>query len=150
MKENYSDNFFNVSSEFGFLPQKKPISYLPEKYFELQNILDNMPVQLSDGSPGILAIPNKIEKEVDNLPNFIKEVKKENDVMIIQALFRGYCFLTSAYTLELSYQEYVKSKNYGKARNVLPKQIAEPFVFVAKNHDDFGYYHFHFSHLLVL
>jgi len=36
MKENYSDNFFNVSSEFGFLPQKKPISHLPEKYFELQ------------------------------------------------------------------------------------------------------------------
>ena len=148
MKENYSDNFFNVSSEFGFLPQKKPISYLPEKYFELQNILDNMPVQLPDGSPGILAIPNKIEKEVDNLPNFIKEVKKENDVMIIQALFRGYCFLTSAYTLELSYQEYVKSKNYGKARNVLPKQIAEPFVFVAKKLDVFPWLDYHYAYSL--
>ena len=64
VKTNYSDNFFNVSSEFGFLPQNRPITSLPKRYSELQNILDRMPVELPDGNPGILAIPNKIENEV--------------------------------------------------------------------------------------
>ena len=76
MKTNYSDNFFNVSSEFGFLPQNRPIISLPKRYLELQNILDRMPVELPDGNPGILAIPNKIENEVENLPNYFELVKK--------------------------------------------------------------------------
>ena len=47
-----------------------------------------------------------------------------------------------------STQEYVKSKNYGKARNVLPKQIAEPFVFVAKKLDVFPWLDYHYAYSL--
>jgi len=148
MNTNYSDNFFNVSSEFGFLPQKRPITALPNRYSELQNILDKMPVELPDGNPGILAIPNKIEKEVENLPNYFELVKKEDDIMIIQGLFRGYCFLSSAFTLESSYQEFVKSKKYGKARNFLPQQIAQPFVYVAEKLDVYPWLEYHYAYSL--
>ena len=148
MKTNYSDNFFNVSSEFGFLPQNRPITSLPKRYSELQNILDRMPVELPDGNPGILAIPNKIENEVENLPNYLELVKKEDDVMIIQGLFRGYCFLSSAFTLESSYQEFVKSKKYGKARNFLPQQIAQPFVYVAEKLDVYPWLEYHYAYSL--
>ena len=148
MKTNYSDNFFNVSSEFGFLPQNRPITSLPKRYSELQNILDRMPVELSDGNPGILAIPNKIENEVENLPNYFELVKKEDDIMIIQGLFRGYCFLSSAFTLESSYQEFVKSKKYGKARNFLPQQIAQPFVYVAEKLDVYPWLEYHYAYSL--
>ena len=148
MKTNYSDNFFNVSSEFGFLPQNRPITSLPKRYSELQNILDRMPVELPDGNPGILAIPNKIENEVENLPNYLELVKKEDDIMIIQGLFRGYCFLSSAFTLESSYQEFVKSKKYGKARNFLPQQIAQPFVYVAEKLDVYPWLEYHYAYSL--
>ena len=101
MKENYSDKFFNVSSSFGFLPEKNPLTVLPTRYEELQSLLDNMPVNLANGSKGYLAIPNRIKIEVDKLPNYLNDVKKETEILVIQALYRGYCFLASAYTLEL-------------------------------------------------
>ena len=63
MKNKYTDGFFNVGPVNGFLPLNNPLITLPEKYSNLQYILDNMPVELDNGSDGFLAIPNKIEKE---------------------------------------------------------------------------------------
>ena len=46
MKNNYSDNFFEVGSKFGFLPKNHPLIKLPERYLGfsfiwlLGNILD--------------------------------------------------------------------------------------------------------------
>ena len=68
--------------------------------------------------------------------------------MIIQGLFRGYCFLSSAFTLESSYQEFVKSKKYGKARNFLPQQIAQPFVYVAEKLDVYPWLEYHYAYSL--
>ncbi len=135
MKNNYSDNFFEVGSKFGFLPKNHPLTKLPERYLDLQKLLDKMPVNLEDGSKGYLAIPNKIKVKVEELTNYFDIVKNETDIMVIQALYRGYCFLASAYTLELSYQQFVKTKKYGKARQFLPIQIAQPFVEVAEKLD---------------
>ena len=148
MKENYSDKFFNVSSSFGFLPEKNPLTVLPNRYKELQSLLDNMPVNLANGSKGYLAIPNRIKIEVDKLPNYLNDVKKETEILVIQALYRGYCFLASAYTLELSYQEFVKSKKYGKARQFLPIQIAQPFFVVAKKLDVYPWLDYHYAYSL--
>ena len=148
MKENYSDKFFNVSSSFGFLPEKNPLTVLPNRYKELQSLLDNMPVNLDNGSKGFLAIPNRIKIEVDKLPNFLTKVETETDILVIQALYRGYCFLASAFTLELSYQEFVKTKQYGKARQLLPKQVAQPFVVVAKKLDVYPWLDYHYAYSL--
>ena len=148
MKENYSDKFFNVSSSFGFLPEKNPLTVLPNRYKELQSLLDNMPVNLDNGSKGFLAIPNRIKIEVDKLPNFLTKIETETDILVIQALYRGYCFLASAFTLELSYQEFVKTKQYGKARQLLPKQVAQPFVVVAKKLDVYPWLDYHYAYSL--
>lgn len=125
----YTDKFFNVS-ENGFLPIRDPIKNLPDRYYELQNLIDNLYIS-KDNNNGILSIPNKIEEEIKKIPNFINTIKNEIDIFYFQALFRTYAILTSAYTLELSYQEYVKTGNYGKARDVLPSNLSEPLVFVS-------------------
>ena len=148
MKENYSDKFFNVSSSFGFLPEKNPLTVLPNRYKELQSLLDNMPLNLDNGSKGFLAIPNRIKIEVNKLPNFLTKVETETDILVIQALYRGYCFLASAFTLELSYQEFVKTKQYCKARQLLPKQVAQPFVVVAKKLDVYPWLDYHYAYSL--
>lgn len=41
-------------------------------------------------------------------------------------------FLASAYTLETTYQQYLKDGTYGKARNFLPAKVAKPLVHVAE------------------
>ena len=40
IKKEYSDGFFNVSKQNGFLPQSIPLEKLPQDYSQLQNILD--------------------------------------------------------------------------------------------------------------
>ena len=148
MKNNYSDNFFDVGSKFGFLHKNPPLVKLPERYLGLQKLLDNMPVNLEDGSKGYLSIPNKIQVEVEELTNYFDIAKNETDIMVIQALYRGYCFLASAYTLELSYQQFVKTKKYGKARQFLPIQIAQPFVEVAEKLNVYPWLDYHYAYSL--
>ena len=75
-----------------------------------------MPVSIGNKS-GYLDIPGRINLAVDQLPNLIAEVSNEQDIRIIQALFRGYSFLASAFTLEPSFQYFRKTGKYGKANN---------------------------------
>ena len=37
-EKTYTDGFFNVSGDNGFLPIKEPLSKLPDKYNELQKL----------------------------------------------------------------------------------------------------------------
>ena len=120
-QKKYTDNFFDISSEHGFIPIKPPLTTLPNNYIKLQYLINDL--------PNVLNIPNEIEKRVLEIPDYSDLVKLEQDVFIIQALFRTYTFVTSAYTLELSYQD--KSNKYGKARKILPANIAKPLVIVS-------------------
>ena len=43
--ENYTDDFFEVNSINGFLPKKSPLLKLPERYQELQKLIDEMPIK---------------------------------------------------------------------------------------------------------
>ena len=86
IKKEYSDGFFNVSKQNGFLPQSIPLEKLPQDYSQLQNILDNMPVKINDKS-GYLDIPGAIHNAVKSLPNYFEKVSKEKDIMLIQALY---------------------------------------------------------------
>ncbi|MFM1794812.1 MAG: hypothetical protein RL642_1197 [Bacteroidota bacterium] len=148
MQQQYTDGFFNVGPVHGFLPQHLPLKVLPATYAVLQDILDKMPVQLGENQFGYLNYPDKIAEAVDVLPNYIDAVRSENDVQILQALFRGYSFLASAYTLEPSFQHYRSTGHYGKARNVLPAQIAQPFVAVAEKMDVYPWLDYHYAYSL--
>ena len=146
--ENYTDNFFEVNSVNGFLPKKSPLSRLPERYDELQKLIDEMPIKKEDGSTGLLSRKGAIEECVKNLSNLKDLVSKEKDVFIIQALFRAYAFLTSAYLLAPAHFNYLETKKYGKAHNVLPAQIAEPFVIVSEKLDVFPFIDYHYAYSL--
>ncbi len=148
MQQQYTDGFFNVGPVHGFLPQHLPLKKLPPVYAVLQDILDKMPVQLSDTEYGYLHYPNKIEEAVAVLPNYVDEVNRETDVCVLQALFRGYSFLASAFTLESSFQHYRSTGHYGKARNILPIQIAQPFVAVAEKMDVYPWLDYHYAYSL--
>ena len=113
--KNYSDGFFEVNSKNGFLPIKNPITKLPERYSEIQSLIDDLPIKKNDGSNGLLSKKNGIEERVKSLSNLKDIVRKEKDIFINQALFRTYSFLTSAYLLAPAHFNFIEKKKYGKA-----------------------------------
>lgn len=148
LQTSYSDGFFDVSAAHGFLPAVSPLIQLPDTYLALQDLLDKMPVVLSNGEPGYLGFPGKIQQVAAQLPNYLEQVKLETDIRLIQALYRGYAFLTSAYTLEPSFQHFKQTGNYGKANNVLPANIAQPFVAVCEKLSVFPWLDYHYAYSL--
>ncbi len=145
---NYTDNFFEVNHINGFLPKKSPLSKLPERYNELQKLIEEMPIKKADGEGGLLSRNGAIEKYVMTLTNFKDAVKDEEDVFVNQALFRAYSFITSAYLLAPAHFNYLKTKKYGKAHGVLPAQIAEPFALVSKKLDVYPFLDYHYAYSL--
>jgi indoleamine 2,3-dioxygenase len=93
IKKEYTDGFFNVGKENGFLPKSTPLESLPKTYFFLQELLDKMPVKINNES-GYLDQPGAIHNAVKSLPNYFDQVSTETDIMLIQALYRGYCFFS--------------------------------------------------------
>ena len=146
--DRYSDNFFEVNHLNGFLPKKSPLAVLPERYSELQVLIDEMPIKKANGQGGLLSIEGAIEDAVKKLKNYKDLVKNEDDIFINQALFRAYAFLTSAYLLAPSHFSFQKTKKYGKAHRVLPSQISEPFVLVSKKLDVYPFLDYHYAYSL--
>ena len=93
----YSDGFFSIDPIHGFLPIHEPLHKLPETYQELQALVDQMPIKLNNGAPGLLATEGAFEKKAAALPNYQEQVKKETDPFVKAALFRAYSFVTSAH-----------------------------------------------------
>ena len=146
--DRYSDNFFEVNHLNGFLPKKSPLAVLPERYSELQVLIDEMPIKKANGQGGLLSIEGAIEDAVKKLKNYKDVVKNEDDIFINQALFRAYAFLASAYLLAPSHFSFQKTKKYGKAHKVLPSQISEPFVLVSKKLDVYPFLDYHYAYSL--
>jgi len=148
LQASYTDGFFNVSAAHGFLPAVPPLIALPTSYQALQDVLDNMPIQLGNEQNGYLHFPGKIHEVANQLPNYLAQVKEESDIRIIQALYRGYAFLTSAYTLEPAFQHFKQTGAYGKANKVLPANIAQPFVAVSEKLEAFPWMDYHYGYSL--
>ena len=146
--DRYSDNFFEVNHLNGFLPKKSPLAVLPERYNELQFLIDEMPIKKANGQGGLLSREGAIEDAVKKLKNYKDLVNKEDDIFIIQALFRAYGFLTSAYLLAPSHFSFQKTKKYGKAHSVLPSQLSEPFVLVSEKLDVYPFIDYHYAYSL--
>ena len=68
MKDEYTDGFFNVSREHGFLPIQI-IKELPSNYKLLVDLCNELPYITKNNQFGILHYPNLICEKVTELPN---------------------------------------------------------------------------------
>ena len=135
----YTDNFFSIDESNGFLPIKSPLKELPERYDDIQFIISNLPELISEG--------NLLESSILCLQNKIELVKQETDIFVIQALYRAYTFLTSAYLLEPSNRNKTDCK-YGVGRNILPSQLTQPLEYVASRLDVYPWLDYHYAYSL--
>ncbi|KAI9167717.1 Indoleamine 2,3-dioxygenase [Paramyrothecium foliicola] len=120
---------FMVSTTRGFLPRMDPVVTLPKEFDALESILQRMPITTLEGKPGLLA-ENKLGDVVHNdFPDLTSamELYKDN-LPLMNALYRDYSFLASAYLLEPCHERFVKGEPYGLGRQVLPANISKPIA----------------------
>ena len=151
MKDAYTDGFFNVSRENGFLPIQV-VKELPSCYQSLVDLCNELPILKKDNRFGILHYPNLICDKIKELPNLLSSVDTleslqfDNKIFILQTLFRYYSFLVSSYCLEPTYNSYIKDKTYEKARTIIPQNIAEPYCKVAELLGCYPWLEYHYSY----
>jgi indoleamine 2,3-dioxygenase len=135
----YTDDFFSVDSEHGFLPIKDPLKVLPYEYNKVQSIIDLLPILIHD--------KEKLQQLVLDLPNYLVLANSETDIFVIQALFRAYTFITSAYLLQPAFLHQDNGK-YGKGRTELPENIVLPLECVSSKLDVFPWLDYHYAYSL--
>lgn len=131
--EDHSLPAFMVSTSRGFLPRSDPVVTLPKEFNALESLLNRMPIKTASGEPGLLA-KGEFGAAVDaELPDLSDAVEKyRDDLPLMNALYRDYSFLASAYLLEPCHLRFIKGEGYGLARDRLPKNISLPIVKVAE------------------
>ena len=79
-----------------------------------------MPLYLSDGKSGLLG-QGKLSSRIETyLPNYYDLITQITDARLLTALFRDYGYLTSAYLFEDSYRNYLVTRDYTAAKDLLP------------------------------
>jgi indoleamine 2,3-dioxygenase len=122
---------FMVSTTRGFLPRMDPIATLPAEFDALESLLQRMPVKTLSGEPGLLAhgkgkLGEAVGKELPDLTDAVDKYK--HNLPLMNALYRDYSFLASAYLLEPCHERFVRGEGYGHARDVLPANVARPIA----------------------
>ncbi len=120
---------FMVSTTRGFLPRMNPIETLPPEFDILESILQRMPVKTLSGEPGLLAhskLGDVVSAELPDLTEFVD--KHQHNLPLMNALYRDYSFLASAYLLEPCHERFMRGESYGLARQVLPANVARPIA----------------------
>lgn len=120
---------FMVSKTRGFLPRMDPIISLPPEFDVLESILQRMPIKTLSGEPGLLAqgtLGDTVTQELPDLTDVVDKYKA--NLPLINALYRDYSFLASAFLLEPCHQRFIRGEPYGLGRNVLPAHIARPIA----------------------
>ncbi|KAL9936371.1 hypothetical protein V8E36_004439 [Tilletia maclaganii] len=131
---------FVISRKRGFLPRFEPMPKLPSQFNTLEHLLQKMTIVQPDGSAGLLATgdlgPAVLEQLSSSKGDSTYAVQAANDpnadARLLNALFRDYCFLTSAYLLEPTDQAFRSTGMYGPGRSVLPAQLAVPLCALAE------------------
>lgn len=132
---------FMVSKPRGFLPRADPVWRLPAEFDPLEALLQRMPIRTTSGAPGLLAQPGggALGAAVDGtageegLPDLTWAVDRyRDDLPLMNALYRDYSFLLSAYLLEPCHERFVRGEPYGLGRQRLPAVIARPMARVAE------------------
>jgi indoleamine 2,3-dioxygenase len=99
--DDHSIPAFMVSMSRGFLPRAEPIVKLPPDFDALESILSRMPIKTATGEPGLLASGQLGEVVHKELPDLSVAIEKyHTDHPLMNALYRDYSFLASAYLLE--------------------------------------------------
>lgn len=125
---------FMVSKPRGFLPRADPVWQLPQDFAPLEDLLQRMPIRTASGEPGLLA-RGELGPTVDagGFPDLTWAVDKHSaDMPLMNALYRDYSFLLSAYLLEPCHERFVRGEPYGLGRQRLPAVIARPMARVAE------------------
>ena len=118
---------FMVSTTRGFLPRQEPVVQLPPEFDILESILARMPIKTLEGTPGLLATFTLGETVLKELPDLTAAIEKYKDNLpLINALYRDYSFLASAYLLEPCHHRFIKGEGYGLGRQTLPAVISRP------------------------
>lgn len=120
---------FMVSTTRGFLPRADPVVTLPSEFDALESILQRMPVKTASGEAGLLAqykLGDEVENEFPNLTSAMDLYR--DDLPLMNALYRDYSFLASAYLLEPCHHRFIKGEPYGLGRQVLPANISQPIA----------------------
>lgn len=131
--EDRSVPAFMVSTTRGFLPRQEPLERLPREFDVVESLLRRMPIKMLDGSAGLLAkftFGETLERE---LPDLSEEVEKyRHDLVVMNALYRDYSFLASAYLFEPCHERFLRDAPYGLGRQRLPRCVALPIVKIAE------------------
>jgi indoleamine 2,3-dioxygenase len=108
---------FMVSTTRGFLPRSEPIIELPYEFDQLDSILTRMPIKTLNGMPGLLATATLGETVLKELPDLTGAINKyQANLPLMNALYRDYSFLASAYLLEPCHERFMKCEGYGLGR----------------------------------
>lgn len=92
-----------------------------------------MPIKTLDGTPGLLASFTLGETVLKELPDLTSAIDKyKDDLPLMNALYRDYSFLASAYLLEPCHERFIKGEGYGLGRQTLPSIISLPISRCAK------------------
>ncbi len=129
MPDDTSLPAFMVSKTRGFLPRMDPIVQLPPDFDILESILQRMPVKTKSGAPGLLAegrLGDTVAQELPDLTDVVDKYKA--NLPLVNALYRDYSFLASAYLLEPCHQRFVRGEPYGLGRGVLLANVARPIA----------------------
>ena len=131
--DDHSLPAFMVSTTRGFLPRQEPVVELPQEFAAVESLLQRMPVKTLSGEPGLLGKFTFGDTLLKELPDLTAEVEKyRDDLVVMNALYRDYSFLASAYLLEPCHERFLKGESYGLGRQSLPRCIALPIVKVAE------------------
>ncbi|SPO35780.1 related to BNA2 - putative tryptophan 2,3-dioxygenase or indoleamine 2,3-dioxygenase [Pseudozyma flocculosa] len=150
---------FVISRERGFLPRQDPLATLPPAFDNLSSLLDRMTIrQPADANgerkPGLLAkgeFGDAVLSELDPEGAEARAVDQaiaSGNSHLIAALFRDYCFMTSAYLLEPVDIAFRKTGLYARGRDVLPRQLAVPLKKLADKLGHFPYMEYASSYAL--
>jgi indoleamine 2,3-dioxygenase len=143
MIPEFTDGYFKINSTHGFLPIQEPLERLPIQYQTLQDILDDLKNFIRNTEQDNIASAVLL-----NLKNYLPVIQQETDIVLIAALYRSYCFVSSAYTLFPAHVHYVHTKEYGVARNVLPQNLAQPLLYLAEQLNVFPWLEYSFGYSL--
>ncbi|EST07972.1 Indoleamine 2,3-dioxygenase [Kalmanozyma brasiliensis GHG001] len=151
---------FVISRERGFLPREDPLVDLPPAFSGLDSLLKRMTIhQPADASghraTGLLGKGEFGDAVLDELSPTGPEAKAVDAAIeagnshLLAALFRDYCFATSAYLLEPVDRSFRQTGLYTQGRDVLPAQLAVPLKKLADKLGHFPYMEYASSYALV-
>lgn len=151
---------FVISRERGFLPRQDPLVSLPSEFSGLSSLLERMTIhQPADASghraTGLLGKGEFGDAVLDELKpdgpeaRAVEAAIESSNSHLLAALFRDYCFATSAYLLEPVDRSFRATGLYTQGRSTLPRQLAVPLKKLADKLGHFPYMEYASSYALV-